>query len=874
MLNKILSKKIKFSLSLRGLFPFCHSRERGNPSYLSLREAKQACTSESRGSNLKGFSLVELMVAVAILALAIVGIFYAYSTGFMGMADARDRTVATNYLRETIEDFKNMDFNKVKDEPITLIPGTKFHRGSIVLDLEKKGEVVTLKKVITQVRWMDRKGNIKTEEASTILYNKPNTSKVSDAAGIILYASPYYTIIPDSEVALFAEIKDNNGNTITDWEGDISFSFIIPTPNDDYNPVGYINNASRTKDDPDTIIVHTTNGKAKITFYSFAFEPGESIDGIEKIQASANLGGPEDVTDTVNIRVTTGAVGIILEPATEEDRILPVGENSTINVTVVKADYKTPIAYSGTITLNVSNPDIGSLSTSTINSVSADPTNPTTVNLMSTGTPGVVGITASAPDLDMGYTEVTFTGDAKSILVSTKKKSIYPNEETTITVTIVDENNKPVSFGEAGIPKTVVITDFPDDYGTLNGSTGSINLTFKGENSQTCIFKASSIGEFPQEITISAKDSGGELISGSTKINILSPLVAHHIDVTFDPSIIELDEDTIIPSDITAIMKSEDGDIVYGNFITFKITNGIGSFSSGESTQEITLTGGMATATLYPYEVTSTVTARIKIYSSDLPPNADGPPGNPDNPIEIEVLFHKKSAPHHINLVANPAYIFVGGDTCIITATIVDEPGIIVPDYSGVVDFSITEGETSGKFSDGTSFKQVYVENGIAEVTLQSTINPGTVIVEAEASGDIITQPSSTVNIPVNIINLILVDNSLKYWLNNKIVTFNIKVNGPTLNLSSMKVEWDYDPSKLRKIEIKSPYNADDYDPIIDTGNSTSPHIEDNINANLLPGESTIRLTFSTNMEGKSLSVTFYTNFGAYEYTVPITVVE
>jgi hypothetical protein len=32
------------------------------------------------------------MVAVAILAIAILGIFHAYSVGFMGMADARDRT--------------------------------------------------------------------------------------------------------------------------------------------------------------------------------------------------------------------------------------------------------------------------------------------------------------------------------------------------------------------------------------------------------------------------------------------------------------------------------------------------------------------------------------------------------------------------------------------------------------------------------------------------------------------------------------------------------------------------------------------------------------------------------------------------------------
>jgi len=87
-INKILSKKIKSPLSLQWLFPFCHSRspfchsrEGGNPSSQSLRSYR---------SNLnKGFSLIELMVAVAILAMVIFGIFLAFSTGFQGMADAR-----------------------------------------------------------------------------------------------------------------------------------------------------------------------------------------------------------------------------------------------------------------------------------------------------------------------------------------------------------------------------------------------------------------------------------------------------------------------------------------------------------------------------------------------------------------------------------------------------------------------------------------------------------------------------------------------------------------------------------------------------------------------------------------------------------------
>jgi prepilin-type N-terminal cleavage/methylation domain-containing protein len=167
MLNKILSKKIQFHISLRGLFPFCHSRESGNPSSLSLRGDFPHVIARERSdrSNLNhsGFSLIELMIAAVILAIAVLGIFLAFSNAWMGMADARDRTVATNFAREAMEDVKNMDFELVTNENLGTAEnvGTKFTRVIIV-----NTESDNLKKIDTKVFWTNRQGQYVSVEPS------------------------------------------------------------------------------------------------------------------------------------------------------------------------------------------------------------------------------------------------------------------------------------------------------------------------------------------------------------------------------------------------------------------------------------------------------------------------------------------------------------------------------------------------------------------------------------------------------------------------------------------------------------------------------------------------------------------------------------
>jgi len=108
----------------------------------------------------KGFSLIELMVAVAILAMAIFGIFHAYSVGFMGMADARDRTVATNYAQEKMEDIKNIPFSDIDNYIINNNGSIEEISGKIfTIYIESEAYEVNddLKKITTRVSWDEDK---------------------------------------------------------------------------------------------------------------------------------------------------------------------------------------------------------------------------------------------------------------------------------------------------------------------------------------------------------------------------------------------------------------------------------------------------------------------------------------------------------------------------------------------------------------------------------------------------------------------------------------------------------------------------------------------------------------------------------------------
>ncbi len=165
----------------------------------------------------KGFSLIELMVAVVILAIATLGIYQAYSVSFTGMADARDRTVATNYVRQAMEGIKNMDFDKIITQSRSYITGSKhkYEREVIVQ------ESTNLKKVTTKVYWRNRNGNKKMVENGMSVHFMQTSE--GTATRIMLIANPY-NVLTGGTSTITAVIKDAKGNTVTSYSGEITFS--------------------------------------------------------------------------------------------------------------------------------------------------------------------------------------------------------------------------------------------------------------------------------------------------------------------------------------------------------------------------------------------------------------------------------------------------------------------------------------------------------------------------------------------------------------------------------------------------------------------------------------------------------------------------
>jgi len=801
-INKILSKKIKSPLSLRGLFPFCHSHESGNPSSMSLREAKQR-------SNLKGFSLIELMVAVVILAIAIFGIFNAFSSGWMGMADSRDRTVATNYAQEILEDIKNTPFEKIHSESTSPIDDTKFYRSISLNPIINPN----IKEVTAQVTWTNWRGSVKNVEASTLIYSQISSEPTSEAVALVLYAEPYYNILPSSSnTILTALVKDANGNLFTDWDQPISFS--IPVTPIDYSGMGTV----------PTGPIPPVYGKAAV-FFTPSGEFGDVI--IEAFSSG--------LSDSVTLKITDAAVAIKLEavPAT-----ISTGGQSVINVSLLDASYTDPPPQDKIgehlVTLNVKDGP-GTITGPISVLLNKDNGGTSFTTLTSTGTPGIVTIIASSIDLEGGVVNIPISGSAESISIASNPTSIYLNGDTEITVTIKDSAGNPVIYsGDIQLSLEPSNGSLSDDGFDYNEATGI--LTFSNDASSKSITYTASDSDAVDVNITAASDVEGELFPDTVTVYISKGM---KIKLTAKPEIIIADG--ISSSTITASVLDVNNEIVTDEpyQIVFVISSG-GGYLSGPNPQGTV--DGVAEIDLF-----STIEPGIITVSA----RAMGL--TPDS-IDIQTIY-----PKFISLSADTNWLYID-EQANISITVVDSEEIPVA-YSGTINLTLS-GSESGIIVPETLY---YPDETTAIFTASST---GEVTITAD--GDGVNSDSITIQIlGVGDTILTLADNiTFSSGEVYEIITFDISIWGGPLIIAQMQVDW---------IPLPEPYLGQitiDSNIVYNSGLVASGSTIDIDDTTLPSGTYTIGLYFSEPMNGQTITVIFYDSglvpYPLEEFTIPI----
>jgi len=775
------------------------------------------------------------MIAVTILALAIFGIFHAYSIGFLGMTDAQNRTVATNHVQEKMEELKNADFDTVVDEASNQIVGDiKFSRNVNVEYIDGSTNLIVsgptnLKRVTTTVNWTDRNGVTKKVKSSLLLQNTQYTP--GDASRISLYADPYNVVLPiTSSTTIIAVIKDNSGNNIFDWDGsDVTFTI---TSGD---LLGTLSDYAVTPVQGRASVILTSSGTGE-----------DAPEGTITVEASATTAdGLDTFTDTIDIDVTWGAVKIELIP--DPSSIYADGiTQSTITATIQNAAGGTVEDGTHDITFTVD----GEGTLIGLNPVTSE-SGIATITLQSKLTAGIATVTASSPGLVDGSCDVRTSGLPAGITLSASPNPMYSDDISTVTVTIVDENGVPV------IPATTINIILSGEEG--NGVLSDTSLLFDDVSVQTTNYSPFLSTE--GTVTITARSGA---FSGTIDILVELKLDADHIELNANPPNIPADGGDSF-STITATIKNEDDLTVhnYDGSVNFSILTGLGGALPISGINTVDCDNGVATIKLYSGSTLGI--CQVQAESGILPMTT------------IDVGFYTEAT--HILLTAAPVHIPVGGGTegtSKLTASIVDAGGTTVYNIMGDVNIllSFLSGHNNTakfKFVSPSNFS-VPVWHGTASVDLISLSDAGVATLQAYSVG---LPDSGILTIYIEKTLKLAVFPKITYFIAGKNVSFDIEVQGGDLTIDRMKV-------------TLSPYDLEELTNVtIDIDGTTSDNLLGEIFSNgtdfafdpiTLPEETEfdikVTLTFNSSIEDKDLSIIFYPADGesscAEEYVIDL----
>jgi type II secretion system protein I len=483
----------------------------------------------------KGFSLIELMVALAILGIAALGIFQAYTTGFQAMADSKDRTVATNIAQKKLEEVKNSlsvlyPYYSIGYQELN---GKNF---TIIVTTNSKEE--NLEQVYVTVSWKNRNGIEKNVQLETLVYDLKIKYNVPgpNVGRIALSANPtaLTCCVATETSTITAELFDKSVPEQRVPSGTpVSFS---------------VNNGNI---DPEFAVTDSI-GKAYTALTINGLGPAKEV--------RASSGGV--YSDFLQVTCTPEADKIDL--SANPSSILP-GSSSTITATVTDT-CGSVISKVVTVAFTTTNGILNNTSVATVNGIA-------TVNLsmVSSGvTATVTGTVTPAVGTPFSDSTTVLCTDY-SIKVTAEPTSITPDGSSTITAILTQ------SGGSIPIGKTI---SFTTDKGTLSASTANTNSEGKATVSLSSL-----VGGDIATITATYNIPTNGSISHNTTVKCTEYI----INITAEPN-------KIIPgghSTITATLTNYLGVPASNRRVDFYTTKGVLN-----DTSMYTNSSGIATTTL------------------------------------------------------------------------------------------------------------------------------------------------------------------------------------------------------------------------------------------------------------------------------------
>ena len=105
----------------------------------------------------KGFTLIEILVAIAIMSIAMLGIMSAVSSGIFGITKNKNITIAMLIAQSQMNKYliDNQRGPDIQDEPLSEHPGFTFSRTITRYENPMIGPIDAYKVVIT-VKWLEK----------------------------------------------------------------------------------------------------------------------------------------------------------------------------------------------------------------------------------------------------------------------------------------------------------------------------------------------------------------------------------------------------------------------------------------------------------------------------------------------------------------------------------------------------------------------------------------------------------------------------------------------------------------------------------------------------------------------------------------------